>query len=134
MKLIDYILFINHTFLLILKNINNDEIEERSKNALVFMIYFIALLLSSIPYGLCLSLKIISYNKYYIFFIGILLFLIIRYLVFRRYKYNYNDIIERQTIRYTISKNKIIICFLLFWFIPIFVFWLGMIVLRSIIF
>lgn len=134
MKLTDFILFINHSFLSILKKINHDDIVGRSINALVFMIYFILLLFSFIIYGLFLVLKIISYDKTFILVFGISLFFLVRFVVFRRYRHDYYVIIEKQLIKYNFSKNKIIFYFLLFWFIPIFIFWFGMLVIRSLIY
>jgi len=131
MRALDYILYITHSFLLIVKKLNNEDIEGRSKNALAIMVFLIGLLLSSIAYGLGISSRLISYNKPVIFIYGIVLFFVVRYLIFKRYKNQYNEVIETLTNKFTYTKTRIVLSFLIFWFIPIFLLWIGIIILRQ---
>ncbi|RTL48891.1 MAG: hypothetical protein EKK39_11810 [Sphingobacteriales bacterium] len=131
MKALDYILYITHGFLLIVKKLNNEDIEGRSKNVLAIIVFLFSLLLSSIAYGIGISNKLISYNKTRIFVFGIALFFIVRYLIFKRYKNQYNEVIETLTNKFSYSKTRIVLSFLIFWITPIFLLWIGIIILRQ---
>lgn len=134
MRTLDYILYITHSFLLIVKKLNNEDIEGRSKNALAIMVFLISLLLSAIVYGLGISTKLISYNKPVIFVFGIGLFFLIRYLIFKRYKTQYYEVVDTLKNQFSYSNKRVVFSFLILWFIPIFLLWIGVIILRQFIY
>lgn len=127
----DYILFVTHRFLLILKRINNEDIEGRSKNALAIMVFMLSLAMFSVVYSIGISLNIIVYNKISIFTFTILLFLLIHYWISKRYKTGYYEIIKTLENKFTYSRKRIIISFLILWFVPIFLVWISILFLRQ---
>lgn len=131
MRALDYILYITHSFLLIVKKLNNEDIEGRAKNGLSIMVFLVCLFLLAILYGLSISNKLISYNKPAIVFCGIVLFLVVRLLIFSRYKTRYYEVIETLKNRFSYSNRTVIFSFLVFWTIPIFLLWIGVIVIRQ---
>lgn len=130
MKALDYILYVIHCFLLIVKKFNNEDIEGRSKNTLAIMVFLVSLLLSAIVYSLCISNKWIPYNKTIIFF-GIALFFLIRYFIFKRYKTQYYKVVETLKCQFSYSNKRIVFSFFILWFIPIFLLWIGVIIIRQ---
>jgi hypothetical protein len=134
MRALDYILFITHSFLLIVRKLNNEDIEGRAKNALTIIVFLISLLLSVIIFGLGISVKIISYNKLSIFIWGIALFFVNRFLIFKRYKTRYYKVIETLKIQFSYDNNRVVFTFLILWFIPIFLLWISLIILRHFIY
>lgn len=125
MRALDYTLYIIHSFLLIVRKLNNEDIEGRSKNALALILFFPSLLLLAIVYILGISNNLISYNKSAIFIFGIVLFLIIRYLIFKRYKIRYLEVVETLKKQFPYSTKTFVFSFFLLWLIPIFSFWFG---------
>lgn len=134
MRALDYILFITHSFLLIVRKLNNEDVEGRAKNALAIMVFLISLLLSAIIYGLGISVKLISYNKPAIFIWGTALFFLIRFLIFKRYKTKYYEVVETLKNQFSYDNKRVVFSFLILWFIPIFLLWIGMIIFRQFIY
>ncbi len=131
MKVLDYALFIIHRFLVILKRVNNKDIEDRSKNGLTLIIFLYSMLLFSVIYGTSISKKIISYNKFIVIGAGIIIFILARYLIFKRYKTAYYKVIEVLNGQFSYSNKKIIFLFLILWFSALFFLWIGVIIVRK---
>ncbi len=134
MKVLDYILYINHSFLLIVRKLNAEDIEGRSKSALAIIVYFICLLLFCITYGICILFKLASYSNPTIVVSVMVFYILSRYFIFKRYKNQYNTIIETIGKTKNYSKTKTVFYFLFFLFTPIFLFWIGLIMLREFIY
>lgn len=131
MRALDYILYITHSFLLIVKKLNNEDIEGRAKNALALMLFFPSLLLFFFVYMISISTELFSYNKIVIFIFTISIFLTLRYLIFKRYKTQYYEVVDTLKKQYSYNNKRIVFSFLILWFIPIFSFWIGVIILRQ---
>lgn len=116
--------------MLIVRKLNNEDIEGRAKNALTIIVFLISLLLSVIIFGLGISVKIISYDKLSIFIWGIALFFLNRFMIFKRYKTRYYKVIETLKIQFSYDNNRVVFTFLILWFIPIFILWISLIILR----
>lgn len=134
MRALDYILYITHSFLLIVKKLNNEDIEGRAKNALALMLFFPSLLLFFFVYMISISTELFSYNKIVIFIFTISIFLTLRYLIFKRYKTQYYEVVDTLKKQYSYNNKRIVFSFLILWFIPIFSFWIGVIILRQFIY
>jgi hypothetical protein len=133
MIILNYILYISHSFLLKLKKINSTDIEGRAKNAVTIIVFLMCMLIFSILYATGISLGVISYNKMIIFGISILLFLVIAYIVSINYKNNYYDIINVFENRFHYNQKTITFYFLLLWFVPFFLLWFSIIFIKKII-
>ncbi len=134
MKALNYILYITHCFLLIFKKLNNEDIEGRTKNALALMLFFPSLFLFFFVYMISISTELFSYNKIVIFIFTISIFLTLRYLIFKRYKTQYYEVVESLKIQFSYSNKRVVFSFLILWFIPIFLLWIGVIILRQFIY
>lgn len=131
MNFLDYSLYITHHFLLIMKRLNNEALEERAKGALGIMVFMMTMLLLMIVHMACISYKRITYPKSLIFLIVMSVFFITRYLIFRRYKTNYREVVENMQAKCRYSNRRIVFSFLFLWFTPIFLFWFAGVIVDN---
>jgi hypothetical protein len=124
-------LYITHAFILVFKRTNGHDIERRSKNGLALIINFPILLLLGILYGLSIENQILPVCKAGVLIGTITIFLLVRYLVFRRYAQDYDKVIREQTERHAFSSATVIVAFTLLWFGSVFVFWAGILLFKG---
>ena len=134
MRTLDYILYIIHSFLLIFKKVNNQDIEGRSKTTLTMICFLIGLLIASIVYGFFIFNKVIIHNKIVIYVLGICLFLTFRYLIFKSYRLRYYKVVDSLKTKFPHSKKRIILTFSIVWFMSVFLLWFGIILIRKMIY
>ena len=119
MKILNFILYISHSFLLLIKKVNNQDLKGRTKNALVLIIFMLCLSLISLIYSVGIFLSLVKYNGIILFSLSILIFFLIRYLIFKRYNQSYNNIIEELKKKFNFRKRTIIVLFLAIWILSI---------------
>lgn len=131
MIVFDYLIYIIHTFLMLLKKVNEYDVKGRAINALAIIIFFLCFLIISILYIILISNGWLTFSKPVYFLICIISFLIIFRMINRRYRNQYELIIEGLDRRFNYKKTTIVLIFLLVWFIPIFSFWGGILLFRQ---
>jgi hypothetical protein len=143
MIILDYCLFITHSFLLIIKNrykennghAQDQDYEERAKLFIASMLSCITMLLFGILYGAGILLQLFSSNRYFTAISFVIVLLGTLYFILERYKGdNYHLVIAEASKKYHYSKIKVCIVFFLVWFVPVFSFWGGLLVVRKIIY
>lgn len=134
MSILDYFLYVTHTFLLQIKKRAPDGIEDKAKNALTIPVFMISMLLFAIVYGIGISAKMISYSKPDVYMYGIVSYLFIRVWILRRYKRRYNEVITALNSQLSYGKKRVIVTFMVMWIVPIFLLWIGVILIRQMIY
>ncbi|PWG77920.1 hypothetical protein DDR33_24975 [Pararcticibacter amylolyticus] len=131
---LDFLIFITHRFLVIFKKINEHDLKGRCVNAVTLMLFFICLLIITSIYLFLIKIDVLIFNKVAYFISCALLFLIVSTLVKRRYKPRYESVINRLGERFQYKKRTYILLFILFWFVPLFSFWGGLLLVRNLLY
>lgn len=134
MKKMNFILYVTHHFLSLMRKANQDDLKGRVKGALTMMLFLTSLQIFATFYALGINFKLYPYNKSTIFIIAFILFLVIRYFVVNYYSTRYDEVLIGLNQKLVYSKSKIIFYFLFFWFTPIFFVGFGMILIRKLLF
>lgn len=118
--------------LLTIRKQNRKGIEERSKLVLVVFLFLPSLLTLFLLYSIGLSNQWFPFDKLVLFVISLLLFLLIRSIIFRRYRgAAFDTSVKNRNLLGTKNKKLIIFLFLFAWVFSIFLFWIGMVLIRN---
>lgn len=134
MKVLDYIVYIVYQFLLLIKKLNAEDFENRSKNIVTLIVFNITTIVFALIYTICISRNLIPYNGIVVSISIITLYTCVRYFVFKAYKPRLDAVIADFSKKYQYSKSKITIYFLLIWFIPIFLVFISAVFIRHFIY
>lgn len=109
--ILDLLMFITHSFLMLIKRANPKGIVLRSLNIVSVMIANILVFLFSVVYMFLISLKLIGYSRPLVVTIILLLWLMA--FIGMRWKYRnvYSKVIKKATGRYPFSDRKITVLF-----------------------
>ncbi len=134
MYILDYYIFITHSFLHVVRKLNNNDYEGRTKSFVSLMLFTINMLFFSVVYGMAIFAGLLHFHRVGIFVFAIFMAMLSFYIVFTRYKVSYYAVIASLQKLYKYSTARICITFILSWFIPVFSFWAGLILIRKLIY
>lgn len=131
MFIIEYLIYVTHNFLILLKKVNDRDIKGRCINGVAIIIFLFCFLVFSIIYVLFIRITMLSFSETIYFVACISTFMLSFNAVNRRYRDIYESTVEILDNRLKYGKSKIIIIFVFIWFIPIFSFWGGVLLLKQ---
>lgn len=131
MLILDYLLYITHNFLILLRRVNSADIQGRVMNALAIMMFFLSFLVLTIVYMVLIRFLEIKFNSIGYFLTCISLFVLLSVFVRRTYRRTYDTTIAQMNNRFNYSNKTIVMMFILFWFIPILSFWGGILLFSE---
>lgn len=129
--MIDYLIYITHHFLTLLKGINEHDIKGRSINAVTIALFFLCFTAFSILYILIISAGLLNFNKLVYFIICVSSFLILFRMIKKIYNNRYETVIIDLDAKFNYKNHVIVVIFLLIWFISILSFWGGILLFRK---
>ncbi len=130
-KMIKYLLFITHNFLLMLSRINSNDICLRCINTVSIILCNGFFSCFGIIYMFLISRRLVSFNKLFFFTFSIIFCLIVFIFMHRSYLKSYDHIMEELSLTYKYNNKKYILFFLISFFIPILLIGIGLVILRK---
>lgn len=132
---LDFLIYITHTFLLIIRKDNQKDIRTRCVNVVSTILCTLCLSAISVCYMVMISKQILSYNKALFLIIIIALCVSIFIGLTKRYTdKRYNDVTHNLENRFSFSQSKIIAIFFITFLVPILLVGIGLVFLRQLLY